>query len=1062
MKGLSVGQLVEALEAVGFQASLQGAAQVSLAAVEVDSRKVGPGALFVAVRGAAVDGHRFIERALGAGASALMVDRDWQGDAGDVPVVRVDDTRQALPHAAGAFFDHPSRDLTVVGLTGTNGKTTTTWLLEKIALAAGMSPGVIGTIHYSFAGKVIKGLNTTPGAFELQSLLAQMRDAGVDVVFMEVSSHGLVTHRVDGLALKVGAFLNLSQDHLDFHGTMEAYAEAKSRLFSHVLPYSARTLGQDVQAVIHVGDAAGAQMLGAVDEGCTRVLRFDGRPGAQASAQVMGVAKAQMDGQGTTVSFEGAGHGPLEVRTGMLGVVNVENVTAAVAVARALGIADEAIARGLGNVAGVPGRLERVIPDEEGQGPLVVVDYAHTPDAVARALESLRPLTQGRLLTVLGCGGDRDRSKRPLMAKAALDAGELLIATSDNPRGEDPDAILDDMLAGSDAVGPSVGWTAGGAGGGVLRLVERPEAIAAAVGLAGDDDVVLVAGKGHETYQEVEGHRYAMSDVEQSRLALGGPSGRPVIETIPLEALAGGCKARVTGTVPEQWRGINAGVSSDSRAMVPGAIFVALRGERFDGHRFLSQAVAAGAQALVVEGAEGSRLAAEAWSGAGVEGVTLEVDDTLVALGDLASVVLARLRAVKPWFTAVGITGSNGKTTTKELASALCLAWLGLGSERVHRNPGNHNNLIGVPQTVFGLRWGHDVLISEMGMNAYGEISRLVEIVEPEVRVLTGVAAAHLEGLGSIEGVLKAKSEIFEGMAAEQVAVVPSKLLEKVLEKIPEHARVAVFGQVDGEWGQGRLSVGASVVSSALVGEHEEVVIEARWFDSGDRWGKLGVANTSGAGRWSVVSGLMGAHNGANLSAALLAAAAIGDRLGVVQGRDQQEAGLDLRSALELPSGRLVLRVGDAQRYGTGKLEVLDDCYNANPGSMEAGLGVLVEQASRRGAVAVAVLGDMFELGQQARALHKEVGAVDAVSQLGALITFGDLAESIGLGAKEAGHIALDKVTHIDGQDQSAVADVAAAVKGAVSGASSALVLVKGSRGMRMERIVEALIQGAG
>ncbi|HEX2117808.1 MAG TPA: UDP-N-acetylmuramoyl-L-alanyl-D-glutamate--2,6-diaminopimelate ligase, partial [Acidimicrobiales bacterium] len=421
-----------------------------IVAVAQNADNAGPGALFCCVPGARADGHDFAPQAVAAGAVALLVQRFLDLD---VPQVLVDDVRPAMARVAAALFDHPSRRMAVVGVTGTNGKTTTTHFLRAVLEADGRQAAVIGTLS---------GVRTTPAAPELQSHLAELAGEGFQAVAMEVSSHALVQYRVDGVRFAVAVFTNLSQDHLDFHGTMEEYFAAKASLFD---PARAEV------AVVNADDPWGRRLL--------EQARLPTRHYSMAEA-----VDLQLERTGSTFRWEGE---PVHLR--LAGTTNVSNALAAAAAARELGVSARAVAEGLSNLASVPGRNEAV---ERGQPFSVLVDYAHTPDALEHALGDARRMAgSGRVLVVFGCGGDRDRAKRPLMGEVATRLADLAVLTSDNPRGEDPQAIIDD----------------------VRRGVERPEAlviepdrraaIARALGEARPGDVVILAGKGHETTQTV-------------------------------------------------------------------------------------------------------------------------------------------------------------------------------------------------------------------------------------------------------------------------------------------------------------------------------------------------------------------------------------------------------------------------------------------------------------------------------------------------------------------------------------------------------------------------------
>jgi len=474
----------------GLDSVVEGPARSRISDVTYDSRAVRPGALFVALRGAKTDGHRFLGEAIDAGASALLVEEAPASRPAQIAVVRVPDTRAALADVASRFFAFPARGLMLIGVTGTNGKTSTVRMLESILLAAGKSAGSLGTISVRYPGFEEKSALTTPESLDLQRWLARMRDAGVVAVALEVSSHSLALGRVRGLRFAAGVFTHLSQDHLDFHADMETYGAAKSLLFG--AEYLAGT------AVLNAGDPW-TKRFAAIARASGRAVVTYAR-GAAANADFRTVeehvelsrSRLRVRGPDAEIEFE----------LPLPGDFQIDNALAALAAGRALGLEWEAIRRGLERCPAVPGRLERV-----GEfRPIVLVDYAHTPDALDRVLGRVRPLVAGRLIAVFGCGGDRDRSKRAPMARAACAHADHVIATSDNPRTEDPDAILRDV-----AVGLSGSHE-------VLR--DRRQAIERAIALAGANDCIVIAGKGHEDYQIVGRERLAFDDREEARRAL--------------------------------------------------------------------------------------------------------------------------------------------------------------------------------------------------------------------------------------------------------------------------------------------------------------------------------------------------------------------------------------------------------------------------------------------------------------------------------------------------------------------------------------------------------------
>ena len=455
----------DALAGAGLLVSERGPLPETVASIIDDSRHATPGALFLAVRGAERDGHDYLERAAQGGAAAAIVD-----DAAPtgLPVLVVSDTRRAAAVAAVAFYGEPARALRLVGVTGTNGKTTTVGMLRHLLDepdARAASIGTLGVLVGS-AGEPLDGGGglTTPGPVELQRVLRALLDAGVRTVAMETSSHALHQRRVEGLAFDAAVFTNLTRDHLDYHGTMEAYFAAKALLVAQLKPSGV--------AVVNADDLAWRALPAA-----PRTVRY----GSSADADVRASdVRCEPSGGRFTLWLAGAPH---DVSLPLIGDFNVTNALAAAASAWALGVAPAEIVARLATMPQVPGRLE-IINDR----PTVLRDYAHTPDALQRAIDAVRPFTMGRLIVVFGCGGDRDRGKRPEMGRIAAAGADVAIVTSDNPRTEDPERILDDIEAGM---------------GGTLheRIEDRRDAIARALDIASPDDLVLLAGKGHETYQ---------------------------------------------------------------------------------------------------------------------------------------------------------------------------------------------------------------------------------------------------------------------------------------------------------------------------------------------------------------------------------------------------------------------------------------------------------------------------------------------------------------------------------------------------------------------------------
>ena len=456
-----------------------GRAPVEIADLAYDARDATAGSLFFCVPGSRADGHDFAAEAVANGAAALVVERPLELE---VPQLVVEDARRAMGVAADEFFERPTEELELAGVTGTNGKTTTAFLLYSILAAGGRRPGLLGTIESRVGGERRPALRTTPEAIDLQRSFREMIDGGDRSCALEATSHGSELGRLDRVRFSALVFTNLTQDHLDFHGTIERYFDAKRRLFTEEHP----------PAAVNVGDPYGRRLAQEL-QGRDQLVTF-------------GFADdAELRPEGLDLGPRGARFtaGGLDLETRLRGRFNVENVLGAVAAARLLGIEDDAIARGVRELRGVPGRFEAV---DEGQPFAVLVDYAHTPDSLENVLRTARDLAQNRLICVFGCGGDRDRGKRPLMGRIASELADLAIVTSDNPRSEEPDAIIGEIVAG--------------AAGEIEVEPDRREAIARAIDAAQEGDVVVIAGKGHEQGQQFADRTVPFDDRDVAREAL--------------------------------------------------------------------------------------------------------------------------------------------------------------------------------------------------------------------------------------------------------------------------------------------------------------------------------------------------------------------------------------------------------------------------------------------------------------------------------------------------------------------------------------------------------------
>ena len=962
--------------AAGVVRALRGVAGPQ-AALDTDSRTLRAGDVFVAWPGAAADPRRHVADALARGACAALVEHEG-AEAFALPpqAIRVRGLKALAGEIADAWFGHPSRDMRVLAVTGTNGKTSVALWTAQALQAAGLACGVIGTLGAGLPGALRSTGLTTPDPVRLHAELARMQRAGVRHCAIEASSIGLEERRLAGLRIHAAAFSNLSQDHLDYHGDMQAYAAAKRRLFDW--PHLQA-------AVLNADDAFGAELALHCRQRGLRTLRVSLAGAQGADWQGRGPVDAPA-GMRLTLLREAS---RAELDLPLLGAFNAANLLLVCGLLETCGLGFEQVIRALGAIQAPPGRMQAL----GGVGaPLVVVDYAHTPDALAKALQAPRGVAQrrqGSLWCVFGAGGDRDRSKRAPMAAAAEACADRVVLTSDNPRSEAPQDILDEMLAG--AVAPA----------NMLVLVERAQAIAQTVAHADARDVVLVAGKGHEATQELRGRRFAFHDVFHARAALAARAGG----WFGLRELAEWTGGELHGEAAC----VLAGVSTDSRRIGAGDLFVALRGDRYDAHDFLPQAAAAGAAAVLVE---------RDLERSGLPGV--RVADTRVALGRLARA----WRAQQPAMPLIAVTGSNGKTTVTQMISCILAAWLGEG-ERL-ATQGNFNNDVGVPLTLLRLRPRHQAAVVEMGMNHPGEIARLADIAAPDVALVNNAQREHLEFMHSVEAVARENGEVLRALGPQGVAVFPATDdyagLWRELSAPRRMLRFALREQAP---------TGAPAADAELEGWVLDTPEESTAGPA------LQLMLRAAAGQARVQLRLLGRHNAHNALAAAAATLAAGAPMdAVVRGLEAFEpvTGRMQRSTLRRADGHEVL--------------LIDDTYNANPDSVRAAIEGLAALPGRR----VLVLGDMGEVGDQGPQFHAEAGRAAAERGLQGLWTVGDAARAAAQAATAAGLPArhAPSFEHID--LDALAADPADAL------------LVKGSRFMRMERVVAALRErwGAG
>ncbi len=975
--------------------------EVVVSALTSDSRDVEPGSLFVALRGDDVDGHDFIEQAIERGCVGVVGEKKPVSFPFHLPFFAVSDSRLALSELAPFFYGYPADKLFLVGITGTNGKSSVAGVLENILLQAEYQVGVLGTVDYHYHDKEGRLISTpssltTPDILTLQKMLAEMVEAGVTHVIMEASSHALVQGRLQGLSFDLALFTNLSRDHLDYHGDMESYFQAKKNLFTSALK-------ENGSAVICVNsqssDDYGRKLVKDVRVKNKYTVGF-------ADCDILiGDVRADIKETDFTLEFTGD-QSPLKLHSSLIGLHNVYNLALAAGAAFAIGLTKEDIARAMARVKPVAGRLERVVLTSlfSRDCPQIFIDYAHTPDGLDNVLSALAPLTKGKLICVFGCGGDRDRGKRAIMGRVAATKADVLLVTSDNPRSERPEKIMADVEKGLIAGGAikkdfSELFLSGGDGVRYILEEDRRKAIEAACVSAGGDDVVLIAGKGHEQYQILADKTVYFDDRIEVLNSLSA-------WTLKNLALATGGKLVSGGSDSTT---VFSGISTDTRALQKGEVFLALRGDNFDGHNFLSAALAAGCGCLIVEEKPVFDL----------DIPCIVVDDTLAALGSLA--LFKRKVLKRDELKVIGITGSSGKTTVKEMVACVFQEFyssLTPVREVVLKTQGNFNNLIGLPLSLLPLKAEHRVAVLEMGMNRPGEIEKMTKIVEPDVACINNVHGAHLEGLGSIEGVAAAKGEIYSASGVDCI-------------KVANYDDPLVLALAAKSTGR---KVGFAVTGTGR--RNKPVVAVTRITGKGEEGSAFTLEIAGLKKRVHVKSpGLHNVHNCA--AAAAISYAAGADIDSICQGLENYRTVDKRMQFMDFPGG----------------VRVLNDSYNANPESMAAALRTVMS-FGRGKCVRVAALGDMLELGVEAEKYHYDTGKLVASLGYDYLLVTGEYGEAYLSGARDKG---------MTGESSWRFANLTTMADWFYHMITTGVichddwVLLKGSRGMEMERLFAIL-----
>ncbi|MGN0641769.1 MAG: UDP-N-acetylmuramoyl-L-alanyl-D-glutamate--2,6-diaminopimelate ligase [Huintestinicola sp.] len=881
-----------------------------------DTRSIAPGYIFVCVKGGRFDGHTAAEDMLKAGAAAVVCDHDL--GLKDRQII-VNDSRIFYGHLCAAWFGHPERRMKLVGITGTNGKTTMATMIHSILSSSGVKTGFIGTTGVLIGNAPIErdeSTPTTPKVFELYEIFAKMAAAGCTHAVMEVSSFAAEQNRIGPAKYAACVFTNLTRDHLDYHITMENYYNAKKKLFTDHCS----------MAFINTEDEYGKRLMSEIS--CEKYSY-----GITSAAMIHASDISCRDGASSFLFCIPEGRFPFNVK--MIGSYNISNAVAAIAVCAKLGLPIKQIHKALSDFKGVRGRCE-IIPT--GRSFMVVCDYAHSPDALENMLPSIKEHTKGRLICLFGCGGDRDRTKRPLMAKAAAAYSDYLIVTSDNPRSEDPNAIIDEILTGLE--GTDIPYD---------RITDRKEAIFHAVRIAREGDIIVLAGKGHEDYQIIDGNDTHIHFDEREIVAEAlaqipdfSSSRNDISTELTLEDICKAVSGKPYGISDMSVKVAAENICSDTRKIRKGCLFVGLKGERFDGNTFAAEAVEKGAIAAVT-----NRL---------INGVPCIItSDTGKALLSLAEYYRRRFSPVL-----VGITGSVAKTTTKEM-TALALS----SKYNTMKTEGNLNNEIGMPFTVLRLNNSYSAAVIEMGMSHSGEIERMSKVCKPDICIITNIGFSHIENLGSQEGIRAAKLEILKGAKPDAPLIVngDDKLLSCLKEELSSSAH--------------------KVITCGI----ENPDCDFRAVNISSDGGRVLFDITGGGNTVSAMLPCMGMHH--VLDAVIAYAAAV-------------TAGCDGKAAAEkLKSFRLDgLRQHIEKRNGQ---TIIVDCYNAAPASMKAAIDVLCEMKPEEGGKRVCVLGDMLELGDMSPSLHEEIGEYAAVKGVDLVVCYGTLAKYIAKRADELG-----------------------------------------------------------
>jgi UDP-N-acetylmuramyl-tripeptide synthetase/UDP-N-acetylmuramoyl-tripeptide--D-alanyl-D-alanine ligase len=676
--------------------------------IQTDSRNIEHNHIFVCIFGFIVDGHDYAQNAVDKGAELLIVGRELEIN---IPQIVVLNARKATALLATLFFNDPSKKLKLIGITGTNGKTTIGSILEHILIDNGKKVGSIGTLGYSMNGVLHKSERTTPDIIELNTIFCKMIDENIEFVIMEVSSHALSLDRTFAMHFHTAIFTNLTQDHLDFHITINEYAKTKFKLFENA-----------DRAFINIDDEHGERLYRKCSYTKYGISFNDGEV-------LIREYDYSVSGSNFKLSFNG---NKFQLKTNLIGKYNIFNTATAFSVALDLlgKPSSKQISKSIQKINCISGRLQQV-PSKRNIA--IYIDYAHTPDALKNVLNTLNEIKKGKIFCVFGAGGNRDKTKRSKMLKAAKYADRIII-TNDNPRDEEPADIIRDIIRNAEE--NTQFW--------IIR--DRKKAIQTAITFAKKNDIVLIAGKGHEKYQEIKGKRFVFDDIKEAENALSHSHDYNNSLSLPIDPLQLELIFQQNLTINND--SLIENISTDSRSIKENSLFFALKGENFDGHDYVEKIL----------------KKKNCWAVVNMDYQSnstniIRVENTLEAYALLAKIYKDQFD-----LTTIALTGSFGKTTMKEYLYNIL-------SEiaPTHKTFGNENNLIGVPKTIFRLDPRYKYSILELGTNQFGEIKKLTEITNPDIGVIISIGASHLEFLKDELGVFKEKTDIFQHDLKEKI-----------------------------------------------------------------------------------------------------------------------------------------------------------------------------------------------------------------------------------------------------------------------------------------------------